>query len=101
MRKLVFVAGLAVGYVLGAKAGRERYEQLRASAERVRSNPAVRNGVDSAALAGRQAAARAAGAVVDRAGDRLPEGVAGKLRAVGGRESASDETFADDWGTTR
>ncbi|WP_062205293.1 hypothetical protein [Streptomyces sp. NBRC 109706] len=99
MRRLVFVAGVAVGYVLGARAGRERYEQLRAAADRLRSNPAVRNGVDSAALAGRQAAARAAEAVADRAGDRLPEGVAGRLRAVGGKGGATDASLADDWGT--
>lgn len=28
MRRWYFVAGLGVGYVLGAKAGRERYEQI-------------------------------------------------------------------------
>jgi hypothetical protein len=29
-RRTVFVAGLAVGYYLGARAGRERYEEIRA-----------------------------------------------------------------------
>ncbi|MDT0346227.1 hypothetical protein [Streptomyces litchfieldiae] len=82
MRKLTFIAGVAVGYVLGARAGRERYEQLREAADRVRANPAVRNAVDSAALSGRQAAARAAGVVADRAGDRLPGPVAQRLRSV-------------------
>ncbi|GAA3888079.1 hypothetical protein [Streptomyces sedi] len=99
MRKLVFIAGVAVGYVLGARAGRERYEQLSTAAERLRANPAVRNSVDSAAQAGRQAAARAAGVVADRAGDRLPEGVAGRLRAVGNHGEASDAALADEWGT--
>ena len=28
-RRTVFVAGLAVGYYFGARAGRERYEQIR------------------------------------------------------------------------
>jgi hypothetical protein len=88
MRKLIFVAGVAVGYVLGAKAGRERYERLREAAERVRGNPAVRNAVDSAAQSGRQAAARAAGVVVERAGDRLPGPVSERLRTVGGREAS-------------
>jgi hypothetical protein len=82
MRKLIFVAGLAVGYVLGARAGRERYEQMREAAQRASSNPAVRNSLDSATQAGRQAASRAAGAVADRAGDRLPGPVAEKLRSV-------------------
>jgi SLT domain-containing protein len=39
--KLMFVIGLAVGYVLGTKAGRERYEQLKAGAERLWTNPSV------------------------------------------------------------
>jgi hypothetical protein len=29
-RRTVFVAGMAVGYYLGARAGRERYEEIRA-----------------------------------------------------------------------
>ncbi|MDT0310182.1 YtxH domain-containing protein [Streptomyces sp. DSM 44917] len=82
MRKLTFLAGMAVGYVLGARAGRERYEQMRQTAERWRTNPAVRNAVDSAAQSGRGVVAM----VADRAGDRLPGPVADRLRAVGGRE---------------
>lgn len=32
--KIVFVAGAAAGYVLGARAGRKRYEQIAAAASR-------------------------------------------------------------------
>lgn len=39
--KLIFLAGVGVGYVLGARAGRERYEQLVRAARRVRENPTV------------------------------------------------------------
>lgn len=39
--KWVFLAGLGVGYVLGSRAGRERYEQLVAMARRVTDNPTV------------------------------------------------------------
>ena len=35
------VVGLAVGYVLGARAGRERYEQIRRWATQARKHPAV------------------------------------------------------------
>lgn len=38
---LKFLLGAAVGYVLGAKAGHERYEQLRRTYERVADHPAV------------------------------------------------------------
>lgn len=39
--KGMFVMGLAIGYVLGTRAGRERYEQIVRVAQRVRSNPTV------------------------------------------------------------
>ncbi|MGA8115889.1 MAG: hypothetical protein WCA46_19705 [Actinocatenispora sp.] len=39
--KMVFLAGLGIGYVLGTRAGRERYEQLVATARRVKDNPTV------------------------------------------------------------
>lgn len=97
MRKLMFIAGVAVGYVLGARAGRERYEQLREAARRFRKNPAVRNSMDSATLAGRQAAGRAAGAFADRAGERLPEPVVERLRSVQGRQTPMN----DEWGSSR
>lgn len=39
--KSALLAGLAAGYVLGAKAGRERYEQIRAAARQLGDNPGV------------------------------------------------------------
>lgn len=33
--KIIFVVGLATGYVLGTRAGRERYEQIKAGADKV------------------------------------------------------------------
>jgi tryptophan synthase beta subunit len=41
MRNMTFAAGLAAGYVLGARAGRDRYEQIAKSARRVAGHPAV------------------------------------------------------------
>jgi len=43
--KILFVVGLGVGYVLGTRAGRERYEQMKSAAERVWNTPAVQQGV--------------------------------------------------------
>jgi hypothetical protein len=43
--KILFVVGLGVGYVLGTRAGRERYEQIRKAAERVWNQPSVQQGV--------------------------------------------------------
>lgn len=39
--KLAFVGGFAAGYVLGARAGRERYEQIRRGAQSFARNPQV------------------------------------------------------------
>lgn len=46
--KILFVVGLAVGYVLGTRAGRERYEQIRRQAEKVWSIPGVQTQVQRA-----------------------------------------------------
>ncbi len=39
--KLMFLAGLAAGFVLGTRAGREKYEELVQAARKVRENPTV------------------------------------------------------------
>lgn len=49
--RMMFAAGLAVGYVLGARAGRERYEQIKRAARRVADSPAVQ---EAAGLVGAQ-----------------------------------------------
>ncbi|SFL01818.1 hypothetical protein [Geodermatophilus ruber] len=39
MAKLSFLAGFGAGYVLGSKAGRERYEQIRRAWGQAKENP--------------------------------------------------------------
>jgi hypothetical protein len=46
--KLGMAVGAAVGYVLGAKAGRERYEQIAASARQLMDKPQVKRVMESA-----------------------------------------------------
>jgi hypothetical protein len=41
MAMIKLVAGLAVGYVLGSRAGREKYEQIAATARKVNAHPTV------------------------------------------------------------
>jgi hypothetical protein len=41
MYRIIFVGGLAIGYVLGARAGRERYDQLKQLAKKVAESPAM------------------------------------------------------------
>lgn len=44
--KIAFVLGAAVGYVLGSRAGRQRYEQIKRGAQSVWNTEPVQKGVD-------------------------------------------------------
>jgi hypothetical protein len=44
--RILFVAGAGVGYVLGARAGRRRYEQIKSAADRVWNDRNVQKGVN-------------------------------------------------------
>lgn len=46
--KILFVVGLGVGYVLGTRAGREKYEQIKATASKFWNDPRVQKRVDDA-----------------------------------------------------
>ena len=41
LKRISFLGGIAVGYVLGAQAGRERYEQLKQLARKAAEHPTV------------------------------------------------------------
>ncbi|MET9151875.1 YtxH domain-containing protein [Streptomyces griseoflavus] len=96
--RLTFVAGAALGYVLGTKAGRERYEQLRRSAQQLTQNPAVRNTAESASRQSREFADKAYQAVSHKVGDRMPDSVAQRVSAL--RERTAHGPAEDDWGTS-
>ncbi|MFI6942881.1 YtxH domain-containing protein [Streptomyces sp. NPDC050418] len=95
--KLTFVAGLALGYVIGTRAGRERYEQMKKSARQFAQNPAVRNTVESAAQTGRDVAGKAFASVSEKVGDKMPDSVADRVRSL--REKSANGAD-DDWGTS-
>lgn len=56
MRKITALVAGGLGYVLGARAGRERYEQIRNAAMRVKSNPKVQQTAHQVADAAKEAA---------------------------------------------
>ncbi|GGP56481.1 YtxH domain-containing protein [Streptomyces abikoensis] len=91
--RLTFITGAAVGYVLGARAGRERYEELRKGARRIAQNPAVRNTAETAAVNGRALVTR----TFEKVGDRLPGSIADRVRSL--RERGQG-VVDDDWGTS-
>ncbi|GAA3445341.1 YtxH domain-containing protein [Planomonospora venezuelensis] len=72
--RMMFCTGLAVGYVLGSRAGRERYEQIKRMAQRVTDNPSV------------QEAAGLVGAQVSKMTTMAKEQVAGRLPGARGHE---------------
>ncbi|MGY1857574.1 hypothetical protein [Modestobacter sp. SYSU DS0290] len=43
MAKLSFLAGFGAGYVLGARAGRERYEQIRRAYNHAKDDPRLQS----------------------------------------------------------
>ncbi|MEV6164336.1 YtxH domain-containing protein [Streptomyces sp. NPDC052052] len=94
--RLTFIAGLALGYVIGTRAGRERYEQLKKSARQFAQNPAVRNTAESAAQNSRDLAGKAYHAVSDKFGEKVPAPVADRMRSLRNRGRNGE----DDWGTS-
>lgn len=92
--KLLLLAGAAVGYVFGTRAGRERYEQIRANVNKAWNDPRVQEKVTEAEHF-----------VNDTAKHKLPEvqerlsetarGAMGKAKAKfgNGEEHDHDETM--------
>lgn len=101
--KIGIVIGLAAGYVLGSRAGRERYEQIKDGVQKVWDTPQVQKQVDKAKDLGKTAAMALPSALWDgavkmgkaatkggSAGDRLDAAI----RA--GKESADDVVRAGE-----
>ena len=101
MRKLTFIAGLALGYVLGTRAGRERYEQLRKTARDLSQAPTVQSATRSAKQAVGTATGKAADAVVGKVGDKLPASFTERVPYLRDRVAAADsDGTTDAWGST-
>ena len=65
--KTSLLVGFAAGYVLGSRAGHERYEQIKAGASRVARNPKVQAAADRV----QDAAGQQAASVVDAAKEKV------------------------------
>ncbi len=85
--RLIFIAGVGVGYVLGTRAGRERFDQMVAQARKFWESPTVQE---------------SAGVVQAQAGrlyDKGKEAVSTQVHRVGSRSSTvSEESDADKEG---
>jgi hypothetical protein len=67
VKKLPILVAFGAGYVLGAKAGRERYEQIQRQSSKVWNSGPVQQGVQEAETVAKQAASVAGEKVVDAA----------------------------------
>lgn len=68
MKKLMLLIAGGVGYVLGARAGRERYDQIKRTATRVKDDPRVQEKATQAADLAKEKAPGVKDAVVSAAG---------------------------------
>jgi hypothetical protein len=46
--KILLVVGVGIGYVLGTRAGREKYDKMKAAVEKLWNDPRVQKQVDNA-----------------------------------------------------
>ncbi len=93
MSKITMAAALGVGYVLGARAGRDRYREIRARATSLWQSEAVQTQAARAQEVAKDQAAK----VQEAAKDRLPSQLGG--RADGSAPSGRAETPAGNPGT--
>ncbi|MDH6235527.1 YtxH domain-containing protein [Cryobacterium sp. CG_9.6] len=75
--KLLFIMGGLVGYVLGARAGRKRYDQIKAGATDLWNAPPVQRRVTEARDLGLELVGDVPGVLYD-AGKKIVTSVAGK-----------------------
>lgn len=84
--RIMFVAGAAVGYVLGARAGRRRYEQIKAAADRVWNDRNVQKSVN-------EVVGNVQGFVKERAPE-VQQAVVGQAKKVVSKVKRSDDDSA-------
>jgi hypothetical protein len=68
MRKLMLLVAAGAGYVLGTRAGRERYEQIMGTVNKVRNDPRVQQKTQQAVDVAKQQAPAVADKVTGAAG---------------------------------
>jgi len=85
MKKLLILVAGGIGYVLGTKAGRERYEQMRSTFNKVKDDPRVQEKTQQATDLAKQKAP----IVKDKLADVADKGAA-KVGSSNGSSISSD-----------
>lgn len=107
-KRLILLAGLGVGYVLGSRTGRQSYEKLKAQAQDLWTDPRVQDTVEKANQSIRDRSPAVADAVqsaadkVNSAAGTSPTGAAGagaagsKSTGAAGNKSTGTPEVKDD-----
>jgi hypothetical protein len=95
VKKLLLIGAAAAGYVLGTKAGRERYEQIKRQSSKVWNSEPVQHGVHEAEDVAKQAAS-AAGTKVADAASTAGSKVAAKVKGDDSSEPTGPSTAGGD-----
>jgi hypothetical protein len=100
MGKLSLGLGLAVGYVLGARAGKEKYDQIVQAASGIMGRPEVQQVVGQAVEQARAVAPAPLQGTIDKLAASATGGGSGGASGGSGSGGASGGTAVDDAGRT-
>jgi hypothetical protein len=102
--RVTFLAGLAAGFIIGARAGRERYEQIKKLARKAADSPAVQQAAGAAQAQAAGLARSARDKVTGKIQERLPKLAETAKNKVGGKlpdrvaDSRSRDGNGHAWG---
>ena len=88
--RVTFLAGLVAGFIIGARAGRERYEQIKKLARKAADSPAVQQAAGAAQAQAAGLARSARDKVTGKIQERLPKLAETAKNKVGGRLPSRD-----------
>ena len=98
--KLMFISGLAAGFVLGTRAGREKYEEIRANAKKVWEHPTVQEAAGVAQAQANKLYTEGKDKIgSSKLGEKVSSGSSSTSSSTDSLTSSSD-TLADDPLTT-
>jgi len=83
--RITFMTGLAAGFVIGTRAGRERYEQMRQLARKAADSPTVQQAAGAVQAQATGALQSARRKVTGRLAERVPRMAESARHAVGDR----------------
>ncbi|MEX1078269.1 MAG: YtxH domain-containing protein [Homoserinimonas sp.] len=95
--KILIVTGFAVGYVLGSRAGRERYEEIKRAATKFWNDPRVKQQVESVEDFAKDKAPEVVDFISDNA-KKVASQVRSTTRKKSGSKSSTSSTAASGAG---